>query len=111
MPVGTLGRQPQLADRNRQADVSGVFIELSSQLQPFAGLLLAGLACGLLWECWNYWAYPKWVYTVPVPPDVKLFEMPLAGYLGFPAFAVECFVMYVFVRRWLWRGSWRPAAL
>jgi hypothetical protein len=74
-------------------------------------LLLAGLACGLLWEFWNYWAHSKWVYTVPVPPDIKLFEMPLLGYLGFPAFAVECFVMYVFVRRLLWRGSWRPAAL
>ena len=47
-------------------------------------LLVAGLVCGLLWECWNYWAYTKWVYTVPVPPDIKLFEMPLAGYLGFP---------------------------
>jgi hypothetical protein len=70
-----------------------------------------GIVCGLLWECWNYWAHTKWVYTVPVPPHVKLFEMPLAGYLGFPAFAVECFVMYVFTRRWLWRGSWRPTAL
>jgi hypothetical protein len=70
-----------------------------------------GLACGLLWECWNYWAHTKWVYTLPVPPHVKLFEMPLAGYLGFPAFAVECFVMYVFVREWLWRGASRPIAL
>jgi hypothetical protein len=24
--------------------------------------------------------------------------MPAPGYLGFPAFAVECFTMYVFVR-------------
>ena len=62
-------------------------------------LLIAGLVCGLLWEFWNYWAHTKWVYTVPVPPDIKLFEMPLAGYLGFPAFAVECFVMYVFTRQ------------
>ena len=67
--------------------------------------------CGLLWECWNYWARTKWVYTVPVPPDIKIFEMPLAGYLGFPVFAVECFVMYVCVRRLFWRGSWRPTAL
>ena len=74
-------------------------------------LLISGLACGLLWECWNYWARTKWVYTVPVPPDIKLFEMPLAGYLGFPAFAVECFVLYVFVRQCVWRGSWRPTAL
>ena len=28
----------------------------------------------------------------------KIFEMPLPGYLGFPAFALECFTMYVFVR-------------
>jgi hypothetical protein len=28
---------------------------------------------------------------------VKIFEMPLAGYLGFPAFCVECFVMFEFV--------------
>ena len=74
-------------------------------------LLIAGLVCGLVWECWNYWAHTKWVYTVPVPPDVKLFEMPLLGYLGFPAFAVEGFVRSVFPRRVLWRGSWRPAAL
>jgi hypothetical protein len=74
-------------------------------------LLIAGFACGLLWEFWNYWAHTKWIYTVPVPPHVKLFEMPIAGYLGFPAFAVECFVMYVFVRQWLWRGPWRPIAL
>lgn len=74
-------------------------------------LLIAGLVCGFLWEFWNYWARSKWVYTVPVPPDIKIFEMPIAGYLGFPAFAVECFVMYVFTRRWLWRGTWRPTAL
>jgi len=74
-------------------------------------LLISGLVCGLLWECWNYWAHTKWIYTVPVPPDIKLFEMPLAGYLGFPAFAVECFVMYVCARRLIWRGSWRPTAL
>jgi len=29
---------------------------------------------------------------------VKVFEMPLAGYLGFPAFAVECFALLNFVR-------------
>lgn len=74
-------------------------------------LLCGGLVCGLLWECWNYWARTKWIYTVPVPPHVKLFEMPVAGYLGFPAFALECFVMYIFVRRLLWRGAWRPIAL
>jgi len=61
-------------------------------------LLLAGLICGVLWEFWNYWALAKWEYTVPILGDVKLFEMPILGYLGFPAFAVEAWVMYAFVR-------------
>ena len=74
-------------------------------------LLVAGLICGVLWEFLNYWAHTKWIYSVPVPPHVKIFAMPVAGYLGFPAFAVECFTMYVFVRQCLWRGAWRPIAL
>ena len=74
-------------------------------------LLLGGLLCGVVWECWNYWAHTKWVYNVPVPPHIKIFEMPLAGYGGFPPFAVECFAMYVFVRHLIWRGTWRPIAL
>jgi hypothetical protein len=64
-------------------------------------LLLSGFLCGLLWEFWNYWCRAKWHYTVPIMASVKLFEMPLPGYLGFPAFAVECFTMYVFARRML----------
>jgi hypothetical protein len=61
--------------------------------------LLAGLACGLLWEFWNYWALARWQYVgVPVFPSVKIFEMPVAGYLGFPPFALEAFAMYHAVR-------------
>jgi hypothetical protein len=74
-------------------------------------LLAAGLICGFLWEFWNFWARAKWLYNVPVPPHIKIFEMPVAGFAGFPPFAVECFVMYVFVRHWIWRGAWRPIAL
>jgi len=61
-------------------------------------LILSGLLCGILWEFWNYWARAKWVYTVPIMENLKIFEMPLPGYLGFPAFALECFTMFVFVR-------------
>ena len=57
-------------------------------------LLLTGLVCGLLWEGWNYWAGLKWVYDVPFVGDVKLFEMPLVGYLGFPVFAIECYIFW-----------------
>jgi len=61
-------------------------------------LMLSGLLCGFLWEFWNYWSRAKWHYTVPIMERVKIFEMPLPGYFGFPAFALECFTMYVFVR-------------
>jgi hypothetical protein len=64
--------------------------------QTLYSLLLSGLICGLLWEFWNYWAGAKWHYTVPILDHVKIFEMPLLGYLGFPPFAVECYVMYSF---------------
>jgi hypothetical protein len=74
-------------------------------------LLVAGLVCGLLWEFWNYWAGAKWAYNVPILPDVKIFEMPILGFAGFPAFALECFVMYVAVRRYLWRGAARPISI
>ncbi len=72
-------------------------------------LMLSGLMCGGLWEFWNYWAGAKWHYTVPIMEHVKIFEMPLPGYLGFPAFAIECFTIYVFVRA-LWNRLSHDAA-
>ncbi|MDI6761407.1 MAG: DUF4332 domain-containing protein [Thermodesulfobacteriota bacterium] len=57
-------------------------------------LLIAGLICGFLWEFWNFWALSRWVYTVPFFEEVKAFEMPLLGFLGFPPFAVQVYVMY-----------------
>src|SRR5436190_9448257 len=61
-------------------------------------LLAAGLVCGFLWEFFNYWAISKWTYTVPYLGNVKIFEMPVLGFLGFPPFAVECWAIYIFVR-------------
>lgn len=69
-------------------------------------LLLAGLLCGFLWEFWNFWALSKWVYTVPFFDVRKGFEMPFLGFLGFPPFALQAYVMYNtislfrFQRRW-----------
>ena len=51
---------------------------------PLCRTLLAGLVCGALWEAWNFWARTKWIYTVPGFEGLKVFEMPLAGFLGFP---------------------------
>jgi hypothetical protein len=74
-------------------------------------LTVGGFVCGVLWEFWNYWSLTKWVYTIPYTPNLKIFEMPVLGYFGFPAFALECFTMYVFVRRILWPGTTRPIGL
>jgi hypothetical protein len=60
-------------------------------------LLGSGAICGVLWELWNYWAATRWTYTVPYLGGVKIFEMPVLGYLGFPPFALEAYAMY----RWL----------
>ena len=66
--------------------------------ERFINLTLGGLLCGVLWEFWNYWSRAKWHYSVPIMERLKIFEMPLPGYFGFPAFALECFTMYVLVR-------------
>jgi predicted flap endonuclease-1-like 5' DNA nuclease len=54
-----------------------------------ARLFLAGLISGLVWESMNYAAPQKWIYTVRGLEDLKLFEMPLLGFLGFPALAFD----------------------
>lgn len=50
-------------------------------------LAIAGLLCGFLWEFWNYWASPKWIYHVPPFDFLHLFEMPLLGYGGYLPFS------------------------
>ena len=62
---------------------------------------LAGLIAGILWEFWNYWALSKWEYDVPYLGHIKLFEMPVLGFLGFMPFIVESFAIYKFARRLL----------
>jgi hypothetical protein len=69
----------------------------TGQAGPFCRTLLAGLVCGALWEAWNFWARVKWVYTVPGFEGMKVFEMPLTGFLGFPPFAVESIVFLRFL--------------
>ena len=66
-------------------------------------LMLGGLLCGLMWEFWNYWAGSKWIYTVPFFGKLKLFEMPVLGFLGFMPFALECWILYHLLRAILMR--------
>ena len=48
---------------------------------------LGGLLCGVLWEFWNFWANPQWVYDIPYLDFLNVFEMPVLGYLGYIPFA------------------------
>lgn len=75
-------------------------------LRKFYLLLTAGAICGILWEFWNFWATTKWIYTVPFFEDLKLFEMPLLGFLGFPPFAVECYTIYNFISLFRHQRGW-----
>jgi hypothetical protein len=69
-------------------------------------LLFAGFICGFLWEFWNYWAVAKWKYIVQIPLfELKIFEMPVMGFLGFGPFAWELYDMYYFVKFLLARGE------
>lgn len=75
-------------------------------IRKFYLLLTAGFICGILWELWNFWAGSKWIYTVPFVGRLKIFEMPIAGYLGFPPFAVESYVMYNFISLFRENRGW-----
>ena len=57
-------------------------------------LLTGGAAIGLLWELYNSFARSRWIYTVPGLEDLKLFEMPLLGFVGFPVFSLECWSVF-----------------
>ena len=73
-------------------------------------LLAAGFICGGLWEAWNLGARTKWIYSVPFFDELKLGEMPVLGFLGFPPFALECYAMVNFLS--LLRGgrNWELSA-
>ena len=72
-------------------------------------MLIAGLICGFLWEFWNFWALSKWVYTVPFFEERKGFEMPFLGFLGFPPFAVQAYVMYNFISLFRFGRGWEES--
>lgn len=92
---------------NYRAGLPSLLGELErGSVRTMLTLFVAGIICGFLWEFWNYWAGTKWVYTVPYFNKPKIFEMPLYGYLGFMAFAVECFTMWHFTRNFL-PASWK----
>jgi len=62
--------------------------------RPIVSLFLGALMTGFFWEMWNYFSYPKWIYTVPLVNVGHIFEMPLLGYGGYLPFACELFAIY-----------------
>ncbi len=71
----------------------------------FGRVFVAGLICGVVWESCNYLAPQKWIYTVRGLENFKLFEMPLLGFLGFPALAFDCLAAYALMASFLGRGE------
>ena len=76
----------------------------SGDLGAFARTFAAGLLCGLLWESMNFHAPQKWIYTVRGLENLKLFEMPVLGFLGFPALAFDAVTAYAFIS-WRFHGN------
>jgi len=60
-------------------------------------LCAGALVCGWFWEMWNYWAFPKWQYTIPFIDFAHVFEMPLLGYGGYLPFGLEVYAVYHFL--------------
>jgi len=67
-------------------------------------LLVAGLLCGFIWESFNYLAPQKWIYTVRGLEELKVFEMPVLGFLGFPALALDAFAAWAAIA-YLFHGN------
>src|SRR5438309_1840916 len=70
-------------------------------------LMLGGLVAGVLWEAYNALSRAKWIYTVPFLEQLKIFEMPPLGFVGFAFFALEAWSLYHLCRAR--RSAWRAA--
>lgn len=60
-------------------------------------LFVAGTIAGFLWEAWNFYAIPQWHYNLPFVNFLRVFEMPILGYIGYGPFAWELYAMWYFV--------------
>ena len=70
---------------------------LALKWQPVFGIAMGGLLCGFLWEFWNFWSTPKWIYHIPLLDFGRVFEMPILGYGGYVPFAWS---VYQLLRLW-----------
>lgn len=59
---------------------------------------LGNIAAGFVGEMWNYPADPSWTYHASYAGELRVFAMPLPGYLGYAALALDLFALYHLVR-------------
>ncbi|WP_147305140.1 hypothetical protein [Alkalilimnicola ehrlichii] len=62
----------------------------SGDWRPIWLAAVAALACGFLWELWNWHSLARWEYAVPYVHRFEIFEMPLLGYAGYLPFGLQC---------------------
>jgi hypothetical protein len=67
--------------------------------QTFWSWVFAGLAAGIFWELFNFWAVSRWEYHLPWFDFGRVFEMPVLGYTGFLPFGLEVFA-FLQLFRW-----------
>lgn len=79
-PVNYIFKFPSLFSRIAKGDWTLV-----------AAIMGSTLFTGFWWELWNFYSYPKWVYSIPELGSFKVFEMPILGYLGYPFFGLEIY--------------------
>jgi hypothetical protein len=85
-PLNWMRARPSLLEQFSRGD-----------LRMIGALSLAALVCGFFWEMWNFRSLPKWYYTVPYVGSLKIFEMPVLGYLGYLPFSWELYALYHYV--------------
>lgn len=91
------------SDTARNAPDRSLLLDVRRGRWERIGSLLAGGAlAGLCWESLNTVARARWIYTVPGLEELKVFEMPLLGFLGFPPLAITAYAVY----QWLAARGW-----
>ena len=107
---------------NYRIGIPSVFYDLERGRISFViQLLIAGLVCGLLWESWNgeltphggiVWRYNiNQIYHIVIAGnDLHIGAMPLLGFLGYPPFIWECYILWEFIK-WVMHGNtmWQPS--
>jgi hypothetical protein len=62
------------------------------------GIAVGNILAGVVGEAWNFPADPRWSYEASYAGSLRLFAMPLPGYLGYAALAFDLFAAYHLVR-------------